>query len=821
MMPNGPRMIDDWPAMRRLFEELADLDESERRTRLREAELEVGDERRGATLRTRLEAMLEADRTADARLRLYEEAAARLMLVVTSAPRPAESPAALDPAGSLDPLGVAGSTVGRYRVDELLGVGGMGVVYRATDERLGRQVALKFLPPALSLDAHAKRRFLQEARAASSLDHPNVCTIYEVDETADGTLYIAMACYEGETLRTRLERGVLEVGEALELVAQVARGLAAAHARGLVHRDIKPRNLFVTRNGTVKILDFGIVKAAEEEGITLPGERLGTAAYMAPEQVMGSAAGEGADVFALGLVLREMLTGRRPPRRGDHEGRTGREAGDDLADRPGVPRPVADLLARMLAPDPVARPSASELARMDLEVLADSTAGREAAELLPVRPPVPDATRSIAVLPFADLSPAGDQEYFCEGMAEEILDALARIDGLRVAARMSSFHLKELASDPAAIGRRLDVDALIRGSVRKAGSRVRVAARLVRVADGSILWSDRYDRELEDIFAIQEEIARGIVGTLRPWLGGGPLRPLRSSRTDRIEAYELYLKGRQFFLRDTRHDLESAREMFARAIAADPGYARAHAGLSDACAYLYKHFDRDPVLIREAERASGRAIELDPASADAHASRAMVAWLTDRMAEAEEEFSGAIRLDPGYFEARYLFGQCFITRGMLEKALEQFEAAWERRPDDFQSPILIATLHRELGRPEEARAHFQRGLELADERLELEPDHVRARYLGAFSLVQLGREEEGIARVRRAAEQAPDDSMTLYNAAGVHALAGRTDAALDYIERAVDSGFAYRPDLEHDTDFAAIRPHPRFQALLDRVDRSG
>lgn len=801
-------MIGDWATLRRLFEELADLDEGERMGRLREVEREAGDERRGAALRARLEAMLEADRTVDARLRPYEEAAARLVLDVVREPRSGGSAWPPPPARGRDPLQLTGATVGRYRVGELLGVGGMGVVYRATDERLGRAVALKFLPPALSLDPNAKRRFLQEARAASSLDHPNVCTIYEVDETGDGTLFIAMACYEGETLRSRLGRGELAAGEALELTAQVARGLAAAHARGLVHRDIKPGNLFVTRDGTVKILDFGVAKAAEEEGITLPDQRPGTAAYMAPEQATGRAAGEPADVFALGLVLREMLTGRRPSR-------------SNAVDPSDVPPAVREVLARMLASDPAARPSARALAGMDLGALASPAAGGEPAEDSAGRAPEPAATRSIAVLPFADLSPSGDQEYFCEGMAEEILDALARIEGIRVASRMSSFHVRELASDPAAIGRRLDVDALIRGSVRKAGSRVRVTARLVRVADGSILWSDRYDRELEDIFAIQEEIAGGIVGTLRPWLGGAPVRPPRTSRTDRVEAYEFYLRGRQFFLRDTRHDLEAAREMFARAIAADPGYARAHAGLSDACSLLYKHFDRDPAHIREAARASERAVELDPASADAHASRGVVAWLTDRMGEAEEEFIEAIRLDPGYFEARYLFGMFFLTRGMLEEALAQFEAAWERRPDDFQCPILIATMQRELGRPTEARTHFRRGLELADEHLELDPDHVRALYLSAFSLVELGREEEGIARARRAVEQAPDDSMTLYNAAGVHALAGRKDAALDYLERAVDSGFAYRPDLEHDTDFASIRPHPRFQALLDRLDRSG
>lgn len=791
----------DESTVRRWFGDLADLDEAEQSARLRELEQEEGAER-AAALRSRLEALLAADRTIDERLAPYEEATARLLLDATSSGAP---PVASGP----DPLGLIGTTMGRYRIGPVLGAGGMGVVYRATDTRLERPVALKFLTPTLGLDPSAKRRLLREARTAASLDHPNVCTIYEVDETGDGRLYVAMASYDGETLRERLDRGGINVADAVALAIQAARGLAAAHARGLVHRDVKPDNLFLTRDFTIVILDFGIARvAAGGEALTEPGQRPGTAAYMSPEQARGDAAGPAADVFGLGVVLHEMLCGRRPAA-GD-----GAEA-PSTDSFPGVPPAVAGLLARMLATDPRARPSAADVARLNL---ADLAAGPPDAVSSRATTPSPEATRSVAVLPFADLSPAGDQAYFCEGMAEELLDALARVDGLRVASRLSSFQVEGLTSDPSSIGRRLGVDTLISGSVRRSGRRIRVTSRLVRVADGTVLWSDRYDRELEDVFAIQEEIAANIVATLRPRVATLPVRPLLASRTDRIEAYDYYLRGRQSFLRDTRRDLEIAREMFARAIAADPTYARAHAGLADACSILYKHFDRDDALIHEAARASGRAIDLDPVSADAHTSRAVVAWLTDRMDEAEAEFSEAIRLDPSYFEARYLFGMCFLTRGLPERALEQFEAAWERRPDDFQSPILIGTMHRELGRPDEARVHFERGLELADEHLQMDPEHVRARYLGAFCLVELGREEDAIARTRRAVELAPDDSMTLYNAAGVHALAGRVESALDYLEAAVDAGFAYRPDLEHDSDFAAIRPHPRFQSLLVRLD---
>jgi TolB-like protein/Flp pilus assembly protein TadD len=427
------------------------------------------------------------------------------------------------------------------------------------------------------------------------------------------------------------------------------------------------------------------------------------------------------------------------------------------------------------------------------------------------------SVRAIAVLPFADLSPDESQSYLCEGMAEEVLDALARVEGLRVASRLSSFQLVEPPSDVRAVGQRLGVDTLVDGSVRKAGTSIRVTVRLVRVADASLLWSNRYDRDLEDVFAIQESIAHSVVRALRLTLVGDPLASLRTARTGHVEAYEYYLRGRQFFLRDTRRDLESARQMFAGAMAADPRYARAYAGLSDACAFLYKHFERKPELLAEADEASRRALELDSASADAHTSRAVVFWLQDRLSQAEAEFETAIRLEPGTFEGHYLYGMCCYATGQPERAAKQFELAWERRPDDFQSPIVLGGLYRGLGRADDARARFQRGLELAERHLELNPNDVRTRYLGASALVGTDRVTEGLEWAQLALDMAPDDAMVLYNLAAIHSVAGRLDEAIDYLERAIASGFAYRPDLEHDPDFSALRGHVRYPSLLDRL----
>ncbi|MFW6088338.1 MAG: protein kinase domain-containing protein [Gemmatimonadota bacterium] len=742
----------------------------------------------------------DANDSVDERLRPYEAAAARLTLDLTGGPR-------------ADPLGLVGTTVGRYRVDAVLGAGGMGILYRATDQRLGRVAALKFLPPAVSLHADRKRRFLNEARAASALDHANICTIYEADETPDGRMYIAMACYEGETLKERLARGRLQVDEAVRLIAQAARGLAAAHERGLVHRDIKPANLFVTDEGTLKILDFGIARMPGEE-LTRPDQRPGTAAYMAPEQARGEAVDGKTDVWALGLVLHEMLTGARP----SAVGGSPVVARDDPA-----LLPCGRLLDRMLDPDPAARPAAAELARITLDGVSPPSVDRSPPWLAHASgaSPAPTAPGAVAVLPFADLSPEGDQDYLCEGMAEEILDALARIEGLRVTSRLSSRALAELPSDVEAIGRRLNVDTLVDGSIRKADARIRISARLVRAPDGSVLWSGRYDRELADVFAIQEDIARSVAAVFRLTLGGEPLASLRAARTAHVEAYEHYLRGRQLFLRDTRRDLVLAREMFARAVAIDPEYARGYAGLADTLSFLYKHFDHDPALLARASEASRTAVELDPGLSDAHTSRAVVHWLEGRIAEATGAFEEAIRLDRASFEAHYLYGMCCYSNGMVERGIEAFGRAAARRPDDFQSPNLRATLCREAGRSDEAMAGFERGLRLAERHLELNPDNVRARYHAALALAGLGRTEEGLARAREVLELAPTDAMVLYNVAAVHGVAGRIDEALDYLERCVDAGFRYGPDLLHDPDFTALRDRPRFRKLLERLSVSG
>ena len=413
-----------------------------------------------------------------------------------------------------------GSTLGPYEIRSRLGQGGMGVVYLAQDPRLKRQVAIKLLTADLTRDASAKQRFLQEAQAASALDHPNICNIHEINETGDGRLYLVMAYYAGETLKQRIAQGPLVIAEAVDIATQVGQGLAEAHGAGIVHRDIKPANLLITKSGVVKILDFGLAKLkvdplggddATTMDSTAPGRITGTLTYMAPEQLQGEPVDERTDLFAIGVVLYEAVSGRNPFRRKSAIASAAATINDTPAPIASIDSPALErLIRRCLMKPPGDRfQSAGDLVLGLRTALTPSPRppGEAAAESAP-------PSSSIAVLPFTDLSPTRDQDYLCDGLAEELINSLARIEGVRIAARSLSFQFRGSAVDLGAVGQRLGVGTVVEGSVRKVEERLRVNVQLVDVADGYRRWSARYDRKLEDIFAIQDEIAEAVATSL-------------------------------------------------------------------------------------------------------------------------------------------------------------------------------------------------------------------------------------------------------------------------------------------------------------------
>jgi TolB-like protein/Flp pilus assembly protein TadD len=425
---------------------------------------------------------------------------------------------------------------------------------------------------------------------------------------------------------------------------------------------------------------------------------------------------------------------------------------------------------------------------------------------------------SIAVLSFADMSAEKDQEYLCDGIAEDIINDLMQLKGLRVVARTSSFAFKAKAEDVRAIGRKLGVANVLEGSVRKLHNRLRVTAQLINVQDGCHLWSERFDREASDIFTIQDDIARSIALTLQVTLSAREHEAIGRIPTTDVQAYDYYLRGRQFYYQYKRKGIEFALRMFRQAIELDPSYARAHAGIADCCSFLFLYAGSHPEHRQQAEAASLRAVDLDPASAEAQASRGVALSLSHAYDEAAKAFETAIRLDPRLFEAYYFYARFAFAYGYPENAIELYRKAAEVNPQDYQAPLLAAQIYTDLGRNAEAEASRLRGIKIAEARLKLNPDDVRALYMGANGLVALGECEQGLEWANRALAMDPEEPMVLYNVACIQCLAGRVQTALDTLEKAVTSGLTEKGWLVHDSNLDALRGDPRFQALLQQLE---
>ena len=427
------------------------------------------------------------------------------------------------------------------------------------------------------------------------------------------------------------------------------------------------------------------------------------------------------------------------------------------------------------------------------------------------------ASPSIAVLPFVDMSPDKDQGYFCEGVAEEILNALTRIEKLHVAARTSSFQFKEGSGDIRKIGEQLAVQTVLEGSVRKAENRLRITTQLINVADGYHLWSKSFDEELKDIFAIQDEIARSIAESLVETLSPHEQSAIRSRSSADVLAYEYYLRGRQFFNRFRRKDIEFARQMFHQAIEIDPEFGLAWAGYADCFSFLIMYVDPQASYREEANKASQKALDLSPELAEARASRGLAYLICDEYAEADAEFERALELNPRLYEAYYYYGRARFHQGDLDKAAELFAQAAEVNPEEYQARALRVQVLRGLGRVKEATQEAQDVLTVVEKHLEWNPDDARALYLGTASLIVIGDTKRASRWLERALEIDPTDSVLLYNVACNFASLGQSDKALDYLEQAIKHGTVSAAWMRNDEDLAGVRDNPRFEALLQRL----
>ena len=709
----------------------------------------------------------------------------------------------------------------RYELQREVGRGGMATVYLARDLKHRRSVAIKILHPSLAANVGLER-FQREVEIAARLNHPRILTLIDSGE-ADGFLYYVMPYVQGESLRSRLKReGRLPLVDALRIARDVATALGYAHEQGVVHRDIKPENVMF-HEGEATVTDFGISKAVSGDGdahLTQAGTALGTPAYMSPEQAAGDEALDGrSDLYSLGCMLYEMLAGQAP-----FTGSTAQaviikrfaEAVPSIAALRLDLSPAIDrMLARALARNPDERFATAAQFIQALSTLQVDGAGSDADTA--IAPASQPASKSIAVLPFVDMSPERDQEYFCEGIAEEITNALTKVHALRVASRSSAFAYKGKNQDIRTVGVQLGVSTVLEGSVRKSGSRIRIIVQLINVADGYCLGSERYDRELKDVFAVQDDIAEQIVRALRVVLTDQEKRAIEKPRTVSVEAYDFYLRGRQAFNLFREKSLQFARRMFGRAIEIDPGFAAAYAGTADCSSFLFMWWDPSRGNLDEAQAASRKALELAPGMAEAHASRGLALTLSEAYAEADAEFSTAMRLDPKSFDSHYFYARASFQQGRYAEATAPFGRAAALRPEDYQTPSLLALTLQAMGRTAESAEMRRKSVDIIRHHLELYPEDARALYLGATNLAYLGDTEMALEWAERAEGLDPRDPAVLYNVACTYSQLGLIDRALDCLEKGSLYGAGHRPWVEKDPDLDQVRNHPRFAAFLKRI----
>jgi len=762
-----------------------------------------------------------------------------------------------------------GSRLVSYEILALLGKGGMGEVWRARDSRLGRDVAIKVLPSALAADPDRLARFEREARSVAALNHPNIVTLYSIEEEG-GVRFLTMELVEGEALDQLVVPGGMELSRVLDLGIPLADALAAAHQKGIVHRDLKPANVMVSRDGRLKVLDFGLAKTEADApalgataALTLDapisgvGVVVGTVPYMAPEQLRGAPVDARTDLFSLGILLYELATGKRP-----FTGASAVEVSSAiLRDPPPPPRSVRGdlpmdldrIIERCLAKDPERRIQTAKDVRNELEHLR-RTAGADAARARPERrrhEPASSASEapSIAVLPFANRSAGPEDEYFSDGLADELISVLVKIRGLRVAARTSSASFKGKDATIADIGSALNVRTVLEGSVRKAGNRVRISVQLVKVENGDALWSETYDRTLDDIFAVQDDIAQSVVKELRTALLGGAddseasgearaeVAAAAKGRGANPEAHRLYLEGRHFLERFDDEGIAKGVAALEAAVAADPTHAIAWATLGRAYALqgaygwapvvegygkarnaveralalapdlaeayqvrstIESSFDLD---WKAAEASARRALELAPGSATALATAGGIAYRTGRLAEAETMLRAAVAQDPLGSRTYNNLGLVYRALGRLDEALRMYRKSLELAPQSIGAHHVIAATLARMGRDEEALAEVR-----------LEPA-IWARLTAEAIIHHLaGREEESVAALVRLESDHFRDSG--YQIAVVHAARGEYDKAMDWLERARDARDSGVTLVMPEPILRPLHSHPRWPAYV-------
>jgi len=714
----------------------------------------------------------------------------------------------------------------------------MGVVYEAEDSRLGRRVALKFLPPELAQDTPSLERFQREARAASALNHPGICTVYAIEEH-ERQHFIVMELLEGQTLaQTMAGRPPFDLENLLAVGIQMADALESAHARGIVHRDIKPANVFVNARGQVKILDFGLARiegarrgtsdgavslletVGARHDLTTPGTSMGTVSYMSPEQARGQLADARSDLFSLGTVLYEMATSTLP-----FPGETSAVVFDAILNRdplpaaqlnPALPPELARILDKALEKDRNLRYQTATDLKTDLTRLKrDMDSGKKrAAEKSDSRGGgARAAEKSIAVLYFENLSGVKEDEYFRDGITEDIITELSKIKGLSIFSRPTVLAYRDKQVTPAQIGQQLNAAFVLAGSLRRAGNRLRINAQLVDTHTDFPLWSERYDREMQDVFEVQDEIARKIAEALRITLSPQEVAALAAKPTENLQAYDLYLRGKSYARRLTRQDFEFALQMFENAVALDPDFALAHAAIANVCAQTHYNYGRDPVWLERAKAASRKAVALSPQLPEPLVGQAWTLYADAHYDEAARCVRQAIERKSDCEGAYYLLGRALFASGRYQELANVADAAMEAGGQDYNTYVPILNALGALGKTEAHRNVRQRQIQALENHLKSVPEDARARVLLASGYAETGRNEDAVREANLAVALRPNEATVLYNAACVFCGLKNRAEALEALRKCWNAGFKDSDWARRDPDLALLHGDPEFEKL--------
>ncbi len=704
-----------------------------------------------------------------------------------------------------------GQMISHYRILEKLGEGGMGVVYKAQDTKLDRPVAIKFLPSHLSSHAENKARFLQEAKATAALNHPNILSIFEINEHEKNT-FIVLEYIDGETLKDHLAS--LDTGsgapvkQAIEWTEKIAQGLKIAHDKNIIHRDIKAENIMLTKNGQLKIMDFGLAKLRSSSSLTRAGSSLGTLSYMSPEQAQGIPADQRSDLWSLGVLFFEMLTGDLPFKSEHEAGLMYLIVNQDPPlpselDR-RLPESVDLLVKKMLEKEREKRfQNVDEL----LSALKQLTENLDSKQAGPKR-------LAIAVMPFSTIGGDKENEYFGDGLTDELIVSLSQLKDFDVISRTNSIQYKNTAKDIKTIGRELGIRYLLEGSVRKFQDNLRITVQFIDVENGRQLWAESFKGKMEDVFDIQEKVSKQVVDALMVKLSPNEKIILTKRSTVNAEAFDCYLRAREFLYRRTKSSLQFAIHLFQKAIEMDTRYAAAYAGLGESYATLHYDYDTKEIWVEKAIESSLKALMYDSTVAEAYAALAMAYFSKKSIQEAETAARKAIELGPNIFTGYWVLARICHVMNRDEEAVSLLKKTVELNPDFHTAFGELRMSYERLGQKDNMEAIIQKMLQMFPLYLAKHPDDARSHIHYAIQLAAVGKKEEALIQAKRAIDLSPDDPLMFYNAACVYSRLDQKEEAVETLKKSIMAGLEDYEWIKTDTDFDPIRNEPGFIEIM-------